>query len=481
MASKLNELKQKAIDAKVARDQARASLSALLVEQQTAKAGYAGLLERQMKGLPKDAPQADSDKLTADIAAAASASSAFDSRIHAARTLENLRAQELETAEELLAAEQANDRKAKETATGAGIQTEVTEDQAEKWAKDPKRGFRNHNEFFGAVMAAGRGRIDARLKALDPKAAVGSDEQGTYSDPYGGYLVPSGIAPGILQVEAEGDPLAALLTNIPMSAPTVKFNARVDKNHSSSVSGGLTVSRRPEAVDGTSSRMKFEQVTLTANEEFGLAYATESVLSDSPESFVAVIAAGFKDEYAAFAMNERINGAGSGERMGFLNSPALIEVAKETSQVAATIVKTNIDKMAARCWRYGRAVWLANHNTRVQLKSLVQVVGTGGAPVPYFQTGADGQGTLDGRPIFFSEFAKTLGTVGDLILVVPSEYLEGMYQSPQYAESIHVRFVSGERAFRFFRRTDGRPWWTSALTPKNGDTLSPIVALATRA
>lgn len=349
--------------------------------------------------------------------------------------------------------------------------------------QDPKRGFRTYQEFMRSVMRAGQGfSLDPRLKPLAsaPMATAGSDEQGEYSNPFGGFLVPHGIAPGILSVAPEGDPLAALVTNIPMSAPSVTYNARVDKNHASSVSGGLTVSRRAETVDASSSRMQFEQVTLTAFDEWGLAYATERILMDSPESFVAILQAGFRDEYAAFAMNERINGAGSGERLGFLQSAAKIEVAKETGQAGSTIVKENIDKMEARSWRYGRAVWVANHNTRPQLKSLVQVVGTGGGAVPYFQS-TGGQETLSGRPIFFSEFAKTLGTAGDIILVVPSEYLEAIYQSEQFAESIHVRFAAGERAFRFYRRTDGRPWWTSALTPKNGSTLSPIVTLAVRA
>jgi HK97 family phage major capsid protein len=345
--------------------------------------------------------------------------------------------------------------------------------------KDPKRGFNDHKEFFGSVMKYGMtGRMDERLK---PLAAAGSDEQGVYSDPYGGFLVPHGVAPGILSLAPEDDPLAGLVTRVTMSAPSISYNARVDKNHSTSVSGGLTVTRRPETVAGTSSRMAFEQVTLKANGEFGFAFATEEILADSPQSFVDILSAGFRDEFAAFAMRERINGAGSGQGLGFLQAACKIEVAKETGQPAATIQKTNIDKMAARCWRYGRAVWIANHNTRVQLKGLVQVVGTGGNAVPYFVSSPDGNGaTLDGRPIYFTEFAKTLGTAGDLILVVPSEYLEATYQGEQFAESMHVRFSEHERAFKFYRRTDRRPWWTSALTPENGDTLSPIVTLATR-
>jgi HK97 family phage major capsid protein len=371
---------------------------------------------------------------------------------------------------------QAQDPDAKAAAAAAAAAGITVRDRSED---DPKRGFKDHRDYLKAVMAAGRNpnRIDARLK---PLAAAGSDEQGEYSDPHGGFLVPHGVAPGILSLEPEGDPLGGLVTPVTMQAPTVSFNARVDKNHSTSVSGGLRVTRRPETEDGTSSRMKFDQVTLTANEEFGIAYATERIIQDSPQSMIDIISAGFRDEYVANAMNERINGTGTGERQGALSTGCKIAVTKETGQKAATILKENIDKMAARCWRYSQAVWLANHNTRPQLKSLVQVVGTGGNAVPYLTGAPGGQEYLDNRPIFFSEFAKTLGTEGDLILLVPSQYLEGMYQSEQFAESIHVRFAAAERCFRFYRRNDGQWWWASALTPKNGDTLSPVVTLATR-
>lgn len=348
-------------------------------------------------------------------------------------------------------------------------------------ADDPKKGFKDHKEFLGAVMDAGRGRkIDARLLPL--RATQGTDEQQGSQDPYGGFLVPHGVAPGILQIAPEDDPVSALTTKPPMKTPTVSFNARVDKDHTTSVSGGLVVTRRPETVDGSSSRMKFEQVTLTANELFGLAYATERIITDSPESFVAVLAAGFKDEYAAKAMDERLNGSGVGEPLGVLhaNNGSKIEVAKETGQVADTIVKENIDKMVSRCWRPGRAIWLANHDTRPQLRSLAQNVGTGGAPVPYF-TIEGGKEYLDGKLIFFTEFASKLGDVGDLILAVWSEYYEGEYVPMQSDESIHVRFAAGERCFRFYKRNDGQPSWRAALTPKkSAATLSPFVTLAAR-
>lgn len=370
---------------------------------------------------------------------------------------------------------------------GRGFDARRSAGQIEVKDLSEDKPYATHREFLADMMQETVSqRINPRLNGFrsnpDPyRATQGSDEQGVYSDPHGGYLVPSTVMAGLLTVSAEQDPLANLVTPVPMATEKVQLNARVDKSHSTSVSGGLTVSRRAETVDGASSRMQFEKVELNAHELFGVAHASERILEASPMSFMAILNAGFGDEFAANAINERLNGSGTGEFQGAIEAGCTISVSKETGQAAATIVKENIDKMAARCWRYGQSVYLANHNTRPQLRSLVQIVGTGGNAVPYFTQNNSGQEFLDGRPIFFTEFAKTLGTKGDLILGNWSQYLQGTYHGMRQAESIHVRFLANERTFKFWLMNDGAPWWRSALTPKNGDTLSPFVVLATRA
>lgn len=348
---------------------------------------------------------------------------------------------------------------------------------------DPMRGFKTPREFVMAVMDAGRGRaLDPRLAGLRVpiQATAGSDEQGTYSDPYGGFFVPVALAPTLLQLRPENDPISPLVTTVPLTAPTVKFNARVDKDHATSVSGGFTVTRKPETVAGASSRAQYEQVTLTADELFGVAYATERLLTDSPVSFAAIIAAGFRDQMADHVIEERFNGNGDGEFLGFMKSLCLVVVAKESGQAADTIVTQNIDKMVARCWRYGSAVWHANNTTFPQLQGLTRAIGTGGSIVNYLTWAPGGQMYLLGRPLYLTEHCSALGDLGDLALCVWSEFLEGTYESLQAAESVHVRFIEHERTFKFWLRNGGAPWWRSPLTPKRGDTLSPFVTLAAR-
>ncbi len=345
------------------------------------------------------------------------------------------------------------------------------------WADDPNKGYRTHRDFLLDVMQASlSGRDTERLKYLKFKAAAGSDEHSTFSDPYGGYLVPVGFSPDMMKIAPEDDPTQGRTMNVPMTVPILGFPARVDKDHSTSVSGGLRVYRRAEADTVSASRMTMELITLRANPLMGLSYASEELLNDSPQSFVAIIAAGFQDEFGSKILDERLNGTGTGEYLGVLNSPALVSVTRTTT---GAVDYLDILNMMSRCYGYRNAVWMANHNVVPQLGQLQLAVGAGGSAI-FVQSATEAlPSTLMGRPLFYSEYMQSLGTVGDLLLINWSQYLEGTYQPLQSAESIHVRFVNNERAFRFTARNDGAPWWRSALTPRHGSTLSPYVALAT--
>jgi HK97 family phage major capsid protein len=356
------------------------------------------------------------------------------------------------------------------------------------WVDDPRKGFKTHTDFLMEVMKAPqRGEVaDARMQYLSGSrtrflTAAGSDEQGTYADPYGGFLVPIGFSPQLLMVPADAQDAGIATTRVPMTTPTVTFNARVDKSHATSVSGGLTVCRRAETQSQTASRMQFEQVTIKADSLYGLAYATEELLQDSPQSFVAMLEKGFSDQFLWHLVGERLEGSGVGEYMGVLGSPCIVSIGKETGQAADTIVYNNVIKMRARCWNFGRAVWHYNQDCLPTLMQMTIPIGTSG--IPAWQTSAR-EGEPDmflGRPAYACEHCATVGDTGDILLAVWSEYLEGIYQAMGMAESIHVRFIENERAFRFTMRCGGAPWWRSALTPKkSAASLSPFVKLDAR-
>lgn len=343
------------------------------------------------------------------------------------------------------------------------------------WEDDPKRGFATAQDFFRATLnAAVTGQVPENLKFQ----AVSGDGHNTYEDSKGGFLVPKGFLPSVLQTETEADPVAGRTTMVPMGTPKLEIPARVDKDHSSSVSGGLRVFRRKEEATIQKSQMTLSKVCLEAHALFGLSYTTEELLSDSPISIAALLSAGFDDEFGSKVMSERLNGSGVGEFLGVHNSGALVTVAKESGQAADTINATNLIKMRARVWGYRNAVWMANHDTIPQLAALVD---GSNRRIYHPSMQEDMPDMLLGRPIFFSEYMETVGDAGDIGCYNWTQYLEGTYQPLRDAESVHVRFSTHERAFKFWLRNAGTPWWSSALTPKKGaNTLSPFVNLAAR-
>lgn len=343
------------------------------------------------------------------------------------------------------------------------------------WMKDPKKGFSRQRDFFQAVIDNTRSLRDDRMRHL---ATVGSDEQNAQNNEFGGFLIPEAFLPEVMMTRAEGDPSAGLTRMIPMQSNSIKIPARVDKDHSSSVAGGITVSRRNEMGQIQSSRMKFHQVKLEANSLDGLAYATNELLTDSPVSLTALLEEGFAEAYAGKMIDEKLNGSGAGEYLGALNSPAFISVAKESAQTADTINYTNILKMRSRIWGYQDAIWMANQDIIPQLGTLGN--DEGGKLIYMPSIREDIPELLLGRPIVFTEYLPTLGDANDIVLINWREYLEGEYQPVVGASSMHVRFEYNEMAFRFTSRNDGRPWWLTALTPKKGQTRSPFVGLAER-
>lgn len=350
-------------------------------------------------------------------------------------------------------------------------------DDGEQEGREGRRGAR--------VAAREPGMAFVLPEAYTPRsvlAAAGSDEQGAYADNYGGALVPRAMLPMMLSVGFEGDPTAGRTQPIPMETPIVDIPARTDKDHRTSVVGGFTVTRKPETVLGTGSRAQTELVSLKAAGLFGFGFATEDLLAMSALSFVAIIDTGFRTQFPAAILNEKIRGGGGNEFLGVKNSPAKIAVTKDDNQAADTITGNNIIRMAARQWNFGNSIWLANHDTRPQLATASIVIGTSG--VLLYQPAKE-EGFPDmlwGRPVFYTEFCDKVGDEGDLMNIDWSQYLEGIHTPLQSAESVHVRFLNHERAFKFWIRNAGAPWWRSALTPnKSDDTLSPIVTLAARA
>lgn len=245
--------------------------------------------------------------------------------------------------------------------------------------------------------------------------------------------------------------------------------------------GGVRVYRRAEAESVTASRPKFGRHETRLEDLMGLAYATEELLRDAA-ALGSIMNQAFTEEFAFRIDDEIVRGSGSGEILGWQNSQAAVTVAKEGSQLAATINNNNVTKMYARMMPQSirRASWYANIDTFPQLANMtlgdqpIFLPPGGLRDVPF--------GMLLGRPLEYIEQAETLGTVGDISLVDMQKFLLIRKGGVEAATSMHVRFLFDEETFRFKTRINGQPMQKKAVTPyKGAGALSPFVQLATRA
>lgn len=352
--------------------------------------------------------------------------------------------------------------------------------------RETQRPWANAGEFFAAVHRAhpqvSGGNTDPRLFA----AATGMS-QGSGSE--GGFTVPSQMSSAIWdRLSQSPDSLLARTDNYTIEGESQEFLAIDETSRArGSLKGGMRGYWLAEADAATKSKPKFRKVRVEPQQLGALVYATEKLLKNSAVALEQVITRGAAEAIDFEVGDALFRGSGAGMPKGYTNSGAMITVAKETSQAAASIKQENISKMWARLHPAARAnaIWMMNADVEPALDALSTVVtnvagseNVGGYANKVFDAE---RRTLKGRPIVVSEYCETLGTAGDLVLVDWSHYLTGTRGGVESAASMHVRFEYAEMAFRFLFEVDGQSWINSPITPfKGSQTQSTIVALATR-
>lgn len=328
------------------------------------------------------------------------------------------------------------------------------------------------------LWSPGRG-YQAASDASGANEAVPSD---------GGFAVQTDFVSGIMEMAHDQGDVMSRVRRIPISANSngvkllgVDETSRVDGSRWGGVQGYWA----NEAATVTATRPKYREIDLKLNKLMALGYSTEELLQDA-SALESVMMRAFAEEIVFKTEDAIVNGDGAGKPLGWVNSGALISVAPESGQAAATIRTENILNMWTRMPARSRrnAVWFINQDCETQLFTLT--LGSGTAVVLLYMPGGTAMnngshGTLMGRPVIPIEYCATLGTAGDIMLVDPSQYLMIDKNGVQQASSMHVRFLYDEMTFRVTYRLDGQPAWRTALTPKNGATTqSPFVSLATR-
>ena len=352
-------------------------------------------------------------------------------------------------------------------------------------------GFRpdatRHFGTFGSQLKAIADYYLSKGTMQDPRLVRAPTGAGEVDPTGGGFLVQTDFQSAIFMLAHDMGELLGRVNKIPISANAngLKINA-VDETSRATGSrwGGVQSYWVNEGDTVTKTKPKFRRVEFDLHKLFSIAYITDELLSDST-AMMSILGQAFSEEIMFMTEDAIFEGSGAGLPLGFMNSPALVSVAKQNGQATQTIVKENIDAMWSRCWGRSRknAVWLVNQLVEPQLNQMNQAVGTGGQLV-YLPPGglsAAPYATLYGRPVITTEYNAGTGTPGDITLVDLSQYTLVDKGGVQSATSMHIAFLTDEMAFRITYRVDGKPMWYAPMTPfKGGQTLSPFVALATR-
>jgi HK97 family phage major capsid protein len=350
--------------------------------------------------------------------------------------------------------------------------------------REAERPFASLGEQLSAIAAYGtRGAVDKRL--LHIQAAVSGGSANVPSD--GSFLIQQDFSVDLLKESMGEGQLASRCSTTEVSANSDGLEvAYIDETSRATGSrwGGIQIYRGAEADSATAKKPKIGEWTLRLADLIGAAYMTERLLADAP-AMQSVFEEGFKAEFAFVVDDEIIRGTGAGQCMGILNATCTVSQAKESGQVADTVVAENIINMWSRLLPRSKpnSAWFINQELEPQLQSMQIGTGASGQLV-YMPAGglsASPFGSIYGRPVVVVEQCSAKGDVGDIILADLSQYKLITKGGVQGDNSIHVRFLNNERTFRWIARVNGAPKMKQTVTPYKGAlTLSPFVTLAAR-
>ncbi len=283
----------------------------------------------------------------------------------------------------------------------------------------------------------------------------------TMSGPDGGYAVPQDAAESIL-MPAVGAllPLCRIIPVTRGGSIELPIDLSTPYAETGIVAGW--------SIEGTQLPQKKPVLNMTQfflKKLIALVPCTEELLEDS-----AALAA-YLPLALQLAVTRRINdaiigGSGVGQPLGILKSNALLSVAKDGGQTAATITATNIAGMLARSLDPIASTWVMNPAAYGQITALAAFDGA--------------SNTLAGLPIVTTDSCPAMGSVGDIILGDFSGYLMAA-KTPELNGSSHLWFDQDTTAFKFSFRADGMPMLAAPITPPNSPvTRSHFVTIAAR-
>lgn len=362
------------------------------------------------------------------------------------------------------------------SAPGSSAQAAAAYNPNAPGAAADKLGFASLGEFARAIWHKQPPRSEAMLAKLAGLKEI-TNAYSSIDPATGGFLIPEEMRSTILSLALEQSIVRSRATVITMQSLTQSVPFVDVSTHVGSLFGGMVWYWTPESGTIQTSEAKFGRVKLEANKLTGAAAVPNELFQDAA-ALTSWLQAAIPQGLAFYEDDAFLNGNGVDKPLGVLQGPGLVSVTRDvTGEVNTSDIVNMYSRMLPQS--LGRAAWVVNQTVLPSLLTLTIDVGTGGSSVGIVNIAGTPFMTILGRPILITEKVPALGTASDINFIDFGYYLLGDRQAVSLESSSHNRFLEDETSLKVIERVDGRPWMQSAITPKNGSTLSPYVRLDT--
>jgi HK97 family phage major capsid protein len=303
---------------------------------------------------------------------------------------------------------------------------------------------------------------DARIQAL---MEMGTGESG-------GLAIPDEINPTLKEVAPQEAIMRPRATVVPAgeSPDADLVLPSLNQGTTGNLYGGVEVDWISEGAEKTETQGKLKETRWTPKEVAAHIVVTDKLLRNW-RSANALIERMLRGALIAAEDKEFFRGPGNGRPLGVLASKALLTVARAQ---AGNVTYGDLVKLEEKLLEDGEAIWVVNPRVIPKLRQMEDTAGhliwqedaRGGSP-----------STLLGRPVVRNYRSPALGTLGDVLLLVPTYYVIKDGVDVTIAASEHALFKQNKTVVKAFKTVDGGPWLDGAIKQEDGEFYSPFVAL----
>ena len=324
-------------------------------------------------------------------------------------------------------------------------------------------GFANVGELMYVSL---KNPHDPRIRAL---MEMGTGESG-------GLAIPDDINPTLQEVKPQEAIFRPRAMVVPAGeAPEADLTLpAVNQTAAANMYGGVQVDWVSEGAPKPETQGKLRETKWSPKEVAAKIVVTDKLLRNwsAANSFIERMLRGalLAAEDVAF-----LKGDGAKRPKGVLASAALKKVNRAQ---ANKIAYQDLVNMEGELHDDAGAIWIVNPRTIPQLRTMVDGSGRfiwiGDRPIAEDPGGVS---TLLGRPVIKNYRSPALGSLGDVVLLVPSYYVIKDGVDVTIAASEHALFDENKTVIKAFKSVDGGPWLDGPIAQEDGQTYSPFVAL----